>query len=116
MKAIVKVFVPSAVGEPGSSNEYSVDDADPKHGELIAAAITKAVDTRPDPDGRLLELRRALVELKSIARRVAKKPNGGKTVVSRVQYHATSRTTGDKVRVELRHQSDTDVEPNKDDV
>lgn len=115
MKAIVRIFVDAEPGSPGSSHEYQVDDADPSCGELVAQAITDAVDERPDRDGRLAELRRAIYKLGRSTMRSHLKPSGARSPGARVQYHPESRTTGYKVRVELRKLTDTGVPPNRDD-
>lgn len=115
MKSFVRVFIPAIVGQPGSSHEYVVDDAESTYGEVAAAAITGAVDVRADPEGRLAELRRALGQLGRTAARSTRKPTGGKTPGGRVQYFATSRLTGRQARVEVRHYTGTDVAANSDE-
>lgn len=90
----------------GSANEIVFDDTAADYGTAAAAAITAAVDTRPDVAGRLAELRRRLnmmrVTNRTYAKRDARRPEGvvDAPVLPRVAYTVESRTTGEMVTIE----------------
>jgi hypothetical protein len=115
VKTFVKLIIPPDAEGRGSANEYVVDSTDSSHGELVAAAITAAVDSRPDFEGRLAELRRHLARVSGTASRTHRKPSGARTSGARVRYNAISRMTDKVVTVELRHFDKTPVAPNPDE-
>lgn len=101
----------------GSSNEYAFGDDAMNYGQAVAQLITDAVDTRPDLEGRLAELRRQLELAYQQRPRVMIKPNGGKLPGGRVRYYPTSRLTGVSIRVEIRiHTPDPTIPPNPDEI
>lgn len=116
MKTFVKLIIPANAEGRGSANEYVVDTADPSHGRVVAEAITAAVDTRPDFEGRLAEFRRYLGISNKTAARSHPKPTGGRTPGARTRYIASSRMTDAKVVVEFRHFDKTGIAASPDDI
>jgi len=115
MRAFARIIIPPNAEGRGSANEYVIEMDSTVSGEEVAQVITAAVDTRPDLEGRLAELRRHLVALRGRAVRVNRKPSGAKVMGARVRYNAMSRMTDKVVTVELRHFDKTPIAPNSDE-